>query len=291
VKPSPLRYERPTSVAEAVAVLAEHGWDAKALAGGQSLVPLLNLRLAAPAVVVDLNRVEGLDAIGEADGELRIGALARQRALERHPAVARCRLLAAALPFVGHVATRNRGTVGGSIAHADAAGELPLCLLALGGSAVVEGPRGRRTIAAADLFVTHLTSSLEADEVLVEVRLPLDGPGTGVGFQEVAARHGDYGFALVACTVAVEDGVVAAASLAAGAVSDRPVDLSDAAALLVGGALDDERVAAAAEAARTAVQPGDGLHAPAAYRRHLVGVLAERAARQAWADATARAAT
>ena len=138
--------------------------------------------------------------------------------------------------------------------------------------------------------MTHLTSSLEPDEVLVEVRLPLDGPGTGVGFQEVAARHGDYGFALVACTMVVADGVVRAASLAAGAVSDRPVDLPDAAALLVGGALDDARLAAAAEAARAAVQPSDGLHAPAAYRSHLVGVLAERAARQAWADATTRVA-
>jgi len=291
VKPSPLRYERPATVAEAAAVLGEHGWDAKALAGGQSLMPLVNLRLAAPAVVVDLNRVPGLDGIEAAEGELRVGALVRQRALERHPETReRCRLVAAALPYVGHVATRNRGTVGGSLAHADAAAELPVCLLALDGTVVVEGRAGRRRIPAGDLFVTHLTSSLQPDEVLVEARFPLDAPGTGVGFEEVTSRHGDYGFAIVACTLRVRDGSVATARIAAGAVADRPVLLAAAAAALVGGPLDDDRLAAAAEAARAAVDPTDGLHAPAAYRRHLVGVLVQRAARRAWADAGERAA-
>ena len=289
MKPSPLRYERPGSVAEAVEVLAEHGWEAKALAGGQSLMPLVNLRLAAPAVVVDLNRVAGLDGIEAVEGELRVGALVRQRALELHPrAREECRLLAAALPYVGHVATRNRGTVGGSLAHADAAAELPVCLLALDGTVVVEGRAGRRRIPAGDLFVTHLTSALEPDEVLVEARFPLDAPGTGVGFEEVTTRHGDYGFAILACVLRVRHGEVTAARIAAGAVADRPVLLASAAAALVGGPLDDARLEAAAEAARAAVDPSDGLHAPAAYRRHLVGVLVRRAARRAWDDATGR---
>jgi carbon-monoxide dehydrogenase medium subunit len=288
MKPSPLVYERPETVAEAVALLAAHGGEAKALAGGQSLMPLVNLRLAAPAVVVDLNGLPGLDGVVATEGELRVGALVRQRALERHDgAMAGCRLLAAALPHVGHVATRNRGTVGGSLAHADAAAELPVCLVALGGTVVVEGPAGRRRIPAATLFVTHLTSSLQPDEVLVEARFPLDAPGTGVGFEEVTMRHGDYGLAIVACVLRVRHGDVRTARIVAGAVADRPLSLDAAAAALVGGPLDDARLDAAAEAARAAVDPLDGLHAPAAYRRHLVGVLVRRAARRAYEDAIA----
>ena len=256
-------------------------------------MPLLNLRLAAPAV---RRRPQPRGGAGRRSarptascGSARSCASARWSAI---PPLARCRLLAAALPFVGHVATRNRGTVGGSIAHADAAAELPLCLLALGGSAVVEGPGGRRTIAAADLFVTHLTSSLEPDELLVEVRLPLDGPGTGVGFQEVAARHGDY--ALRARRLhAAGRGRRGARGVGsrAGAVADRPVALPDAAAR-AGRRRARRRRASRPRPRRRArrCEPGDGLHAPAAYRRHLVGVLVERAARQAWADATTRVA-
>jgi carbon-monoxide dehydrogenase medium subunit len=291
MKPSPLAYARPATVTEAAALLAEHGWDAKLLAGGQSLMPLLNLRLAAPRVLVDLNRVDGLDGVAASDGELRVGALVRQRGLERAAVVReRCRLLAAALPFVGHVATRNRGTVGGSIAHADAAAELPVCLVALGGSVLVQGPAGTRTVAAEDLYVTHLTSALAADEVLVEARFPLDSPGSGCGFAEVAPRHGDYAVGMVACRLEVADGTIRRARIAAGAVADRPLLLAGAAAALVGGPADDRQLDAAAEAARAAVEPTDGLHAPAAYRRHLVGVLVRRAVREAWADALERAA-
>jgi CO/xanthine dehydrogenase FAD-binding subunit len=276
-------------VAEAVALLAEHGPEAKALAGGQSLMPLLNLRLAAPRVLVDLNRVAGLDGLSEAEGELRVGALVRQRTLERSEAVReRCRLLAAALPFVGHVATRNRGTVGGSVAHADAAAELPVCLVALGGSVLAQGAGGTRTIAADDLYLTHLTSALAEDEVLVEVRVPLDQPGSGAGFAEVAPRHGDYAVGMIACRLEVAGGVVRRARIAAGAVADRPVLLLAAAAALEGGAPDAGRLEAAAAAARAAVEPTDGLHAPAAYRRHLVGVLVQRAVRRAWDDAVGR---
>ena len=184
VKPSPLRLERPRSLEEALALLAEHGDDAKVIAGGQSLVPLLNFRLAAPAVLVDLNQVPALALIDVADGSVRVGALCPQRELERHAAaLAACPLLRLALPFVGHVATRNRGTVGGSIAHADAAAELPLLLQTLAGEVEVTGPSGARLVPAEEFFVSHLTSCLEPDEIVTEVRFPVARRRLGRGLR------------------------------------------------------------------------------------------------------------
>src|SRR5947199_6326428 len=172
MKPPAFRYECPDTIAEALAMLTEYGDEARPLAGGQSLVPMLNLRLAAPGVVVDLNAVPGLDRIETDGATLAVGALARQRTLELSPQAAAIGALADGLPLVGHVATRNRGTVGGSIAHADPAAELPLALLALGGSVVVEGPAGRREIAAERLFAGFLTTTLQPGELLVQVRFP-----------------------------------------------------------------------------------------------------------------------
>ena len=286
MKPSPLQLERPRSLDEALALLAEHGEDAKLIAGGQSLVPLLNFRLAAPAVLVDLGAVPGLAGIGIAEGAVRVGAMCSQRDLERHAAgLAACPLLALALPYVGHVATRNRGTVGGSIAHADAAAELPLLLQTLGGEVEVTGPAGARIVASEEFFVSHLTSCLEAGEIVTEVRFPSGGAGWGAGFAEVAPRHGDYAVCAAACALRVEDGVVAEARLGAGAVSDRPLGLPAAAAALVGSCCEPGALAAAAEAARLAVDPSDGMHASAEYRRHLTGVLIRRAAERAYASA------
>jgi aerobic carbon-monoxide dehydrogenase medium subunit len=288
VKPSPLQLERPRSLDEALALLAEHGDEAKLIAGGQSLVPLLNFRLAAPAVLVDLGAVPALAGIEIAEGAVRVGAMCSQRDLERHAtAMAACPLLALALPYVGHVATRNRGTVGGSIAHADAAAELPLLLQTLAGEVEVTGPPGARLVAADEFFVSHLTSCLEADEIVTEVRFPSGGAAWGAGFAEVAPRHGDYAVCAVACALRVEDGVVVQARLGAGAVSDRPLSLPAAAAALVGSRCDPRAVAAAEEAARLAVDPSDGMHASAEYRRHLTGVLVGRAAARAYASAAA----
>jgi carbon-monoxide dehydrogenase medium subunit len=287
VKPSPLKLERPGSLAEALALLAEHGDDAKLLAGGQSLVPMLNFRLAAPAVLVDLNRLAGLGGV-EVGDSLRVGALCTQRDLERHAgALDACPLLALALPYVGHVATRNRGTVGGSIAHADAAAELPLLLQTLAGEVEVSTQAGARLVPAEEFFVSHLTSCLEPGEIVTEVRFPVTGPGWGAGFAEVAPRHGDYAVCAVACALRVEGGVVREARLGAGAVSDRPLRLAGAERALTGSRCEPEALATAAEEARRAVDPSDGMHASAEYRRHLAGVLASRGAQRAYAMAVA----
>ena len=288
MKPSPLRLARPRSLEEALALLAEHGDEAKVIAGGQSLVPLLNFRLSAPAVLVDLNQVPALAMIDLAEGAVRVGALCPQRDLERHAAALEaCPLLRLALPFVGHVATRNRGTVGGSIAHADAAAELPLLLQTLGGEVEVTGPSGARLVPSQEFFVSHLTSCLEADEIVTEVRFPATGAGWGAGFAEVAPRHGDYAVCAVACALRIAGGVVAEARLGAGAVSDRPLRLAAAERALIGSRCEPEALAGAAAEARATVDPSDGMHASAEYRRHLTGVLVRRAAQRAYAMAVA----
>jgi carbon-monoxide dehydrogenase medium subunit len=283
VKPAPFDFRRAESVDEAVALLREHGDEAKVLAGGQSLVPLLNMRLSRPAVLVDVNRVPGLDGIEPANGTVRVGALVRQRALERSLLTSeRLPLVAEALPHVGHLVTRNRGTVGGSIAHADAAGELPLCLTVLGGSAVVRGPGGERSVQAEELFVTHFTTSLEVDELVVATVWPARGTGWGFAFEELAQRHGDYGLAAAACALRVEGGHVAEARLGLGSVVDRPTLV---ATTLEGHAVTADTAREVRELVAAAVDPPATVHASPAYQRHLAGVLAERALLRAWRNA------
>jgi carbon-monoxide dehydrogenase medium subunit len=277
MKPPPFRYEAPESLEEALALRREHGDEARPLAGGQSLVPMLNMRLARPEVLLDLNRIPTLDDIAIAADDLEVGALVRQRELERCGAAEPIGALQDALPLVGHVATRNRGTVGGSIAHADPAGELPLALLALGGSVMAESAaRGRRQIAAGDLFTGFLTTAMEPDELVVAVRFPDHRTDEGSALVEVAPRHGDFALAAAACWVRLAAGEVADARVAVGAVADRPLLVPDAAAALVAGGPDDAGVAAAA-----AVEPTGSLHAPPDYQRHLVGVLVRTATRRA----------
>ncbi len=286
MKPPPFRYECPASLAEALALRAEHGDDARPLAGGQSLVPMLNMRLARPAVLVDLNRLSGLGRISADDGHLEVGAMARQRELERSGAADTIGALRDALPLVGHVATRNRGTVGGSIAHADPAGELPLALLTVGGSVMAESSeRGRREMAAADLFTGFLTTALEPDELLTAVRFGAPGPDEASALVEMAPRHGDFALAAAAASLRLEDGRVVAARVAVGAVTDRPVLVDSAARTLVGHELTDEVAQAAAAAAADAIEPTGSLHAPASYQRHLVEILVARAVRRAAARA------
>ena len=251
MKPAPFRYERPDTVEEAVSLLTEHGDEAKVLAGGQSLVPALNMRIARPAVIVDVNRLP----LGRVDGG-RVGALVRQadpRLLD-HP------LLAEAIPFVGHFVTRNRGTVAGSLAHADASAELPLCLALLGGSIVTS--RGRE-VAAEELFVTHWTTALEPTELVVETVWPEPEAGVGYAFCELAQRHGD--FALCAAAAAVGNGET---RVAVGAVVDRPTVLE----------VDPD---APGESAAAQVDPYGNLHASAEYLRSLVRVLVDRAVARA----------
>jgi 2-furoyl-CoA dehydrogenase FAD binding subunit len=270
VKPAPFDYRRPGSLAEAVATLAGEP-DAKVLAGGQSLVPLLSMRLAAPAMLVDINGIPGLDTIEIEDGGVRVGALARHAAVLASPDVRRIQpLVSLALANVAHATIRNRGTTVGSIVHADAAAEMPVVLSLLGGSVDVEGPGGRRTIPAAELYLGPLESSVRHDEIAVSAYFPGLAPGAGVAFEEIARRHGDY--ALVGAAALVDGDRVEVGYLS---VSDVPtvVDLS--------GVADDEL----GDAALAQLEPLDDIHATAAYRSQLVRVLTGRVVRSAQENA------
>lgn len=282
MKPAPFAYVRAESVGHAVEVLNEHGADAKPLAGGQSLVPALNMRLARPSVLVDLNRVGGLDAISEDNGSVSVGALARQSSVLRAGLVReRSPLLAEALGFVGHVVTRNRGTVAGSIAHADPAAELPLALVALGGSVVTS----RRVLAAEDFFVASFMTALEPDELVVATKWPCRRAGDGSAFEEFAPRHGDFALAAAACVLRVENGVVAEARVAVNAVTQRP-ELVDPAPL-VGRPVNDQASREIGATAAALVDPPPNLHGSPAYRRSLVATLVARAVTRAWERAAA----
>jgi carbon-monoxide dehydrogenase medium subunit len=282
VKPAAFEYYAPATVEEAVGLLAAHGDDAKVLAGGQSLVPLMNMRLARPKVIVDINRVQGLDGLHEADGTLRIGAMVRQRAAERSDLVgSRCPLLRDALRWAGHPQIRNRGTVGGSIAHADPAGELPAVLAALGGEVRARGPQGERTIPARELFVTYLTTSLDPRELLTEVRLPVLPRGAGWSWMEIARRHGDFALAGVGVMLALRRGVITDARIGLTGVGPGPVRAEAAERLLAGARPSEALWQSAAEAVRGALEPDGDLHASAEYRRHVAGVLTVRALREA----------
>ena len=289
MKPATFRYRRPETLDQALAELGEHGSGASVLAGGQSLVPLMNQRRARPAVLVDITRLPGLGQVTDAHGRLRVGALVTQAAFEHAPGLAgRCPIALECLPFTGHLATRNRGTVGGSIAHADPRAELPLALLVLGGAAEVASAGGRRTIAAEDLFTGPYESALEPDEILVATEWPTRDELPGQAFEEVAQRHGDYTIASAAVALRVEDGVVAAARVGIGAVGDRPLHVPEAAAVLAGRVIDEDAAEAAGRAAADAIaDPLEDIHGSAAYRRHLAGVLVARTARRAWERAVA----
>ena len=280
MKPPPFDYAAPETLDEALALLAEHGYGAKLLAGGQSLVPLLNFRLASPAMLIDLNRIGGLGEVAaDGDGGLRLGAMVRHRRLERDPEVAqRAPLLALTAPFIAHPQIRNRGTVGGSLAHADPAAELPAVAVALDARFRLVRAGGERWVAARDFFVGLLATDLAADEILVEVALPPAPPRTGWSFQEVARRHGDYAQVGVAARVTLDGG---------GAVRARAWSTSRWATCRwwpsgrrrrsPARCPSAEAIAAAAEIAGGEVDPTGDIHATADYKRHLARVLARRA--------------
>jgi carbon-monoxide dehydrogenase medium subunit len=261
VKPAPFAYLRPGTLAEAVAALTGDP-GAKVLAGGQSLVPLLNMRLAAPTTLVDLNALPGLDGVTVDEAGVRVGALARHAAVLASPDVRRVQpLVSMALANVAHPTIRNRGTTVGSLVHADAAAEMPVVLMLTGGSLEVEGPAGRRTVPAQELFVGPLETSLHHDEIAVSAHFPALAPGAGAAFEEIARRHGDY--ALVGAGAIVDGDSVRVGFLS---VSDLPtvVDLTGVAEADLG------------EAALAELEPGDDIHATAAYRAQLVRVLTPR---------------
>ncbi len=278
MKPAKFEYHAPASVEEAVALLKRHGGEARVLAGGQSLIPMMNFRVAAPAAIIDLNRIGDLAYI-RVDGDVvRIGAMTRQRALEFSPVVReRLPLLHDAVSWIGHLPTRSRGTIGGSLAHADPAAELPMALLALDGEVTAQGPHGRRTIKAGDLFRASLTTSLAPDEVLTEVSFPVTPAGAGHAVEEFARRHGDFAIAAVAALVIRDGAGCRMARLATAGVGPIPVRLTAAEAVLERQGLAPDAIAAAATAGAAAVDPMTDFNASAEYRRHLTEVLTRRA--------------
>jgi len=287
VRPAPFEYFAPRTVEEALHLLARYGGDAKALAGGQSLVPLMNMRLVRPAVVVDLNRVAGLGDVRHDGVALRLGALVRQHALERDGRIAAAApLLAEAAPAIGHVQTRARGTVGGSVVHADPAAELPACIIALDAVLHLRSARTQRTCPAEDFFRGLLVTVLEADELLVEIEVPgRRGLRTGHGFAEVARRHGDFALAGACAVVALDAaGVCRHARLVLFGADDVPRP-AQATVALIGERPTASRLAEMGRAAAGEIDARGDLHATSAYRRRVAAGLATRAL----ASATARA--
>ena len=278
MKPPAFDYVTATSVAEAVALLAEHD-GAKLLAGGQSLVPMLNFRLLQPTRLVDINAIPGLAEIQPMpDGGVRIGALTRHRTVETSALIAeRFPVVTAAMAHVAHLAIRNRGTIGGSLSHGDPAAELPLMAVLLDAQLTVVGPKGSRVIAAQDFFQGALTTALDDTEMLTEIVLPGLPPRTGWGFEEFARRHGDFAIAAAAATLTIETGRCVAARLALIGAGETVLRSPAAEAVLVGQAVTPDVIAAAAEAAQDAADPRADLQASADFRRHLVAVMSRRA--------------
>ena len=282
MKPPEFRYVAARSIDEAIAALAKEGADAKVLAGGQSLAPMMNLRLAHPSLLVDVNRIPGLSEIRAEGGAVKIGALARHRAIETSPLVReRHPLLAAAATEVGHLAIRNRGTFGGSLAHNDPAAEFPMIALLLDATITVKGPNGPRRIAAKDFFVSIFTCSLEEAEIVTEVEIPDLPARTAWGFEELSRRPGDFAIAAVGATVTMKNGTCESARIAMAGVGPKPLRSPGAEKLLAGRTLDDDAVAKAAAAVRDDSDPTSDLQGSADYRRHVVEVLAARALRSA----------
>ena len=289
MKPAPFAYEAPDTLEAALASLSAHGDEAKVLAGGQSLIPVMNFRLARPAVLIDLNRLAELDFIRrDESGALRVGALTRQSRLERDllvPEIAP--LLAEAVPHIAHPQIRNRGTVGGTLAHADPAAEMPAVAVALGARLRLQSSRSERWIDAADFFSGLFTTDLAPDELLVEVEFPALPRRTGTAFLEIARRHGDYALAGIAVTVTTDDsGTCTGASLVAMSVGDRPTLSVSLAGVLQGQQGGEALYQSAATAVEAEIEPVGDIHASTDFKRHLSGVLTRRALTKAFERAT-----
>ncbi len=279
MKPAPFTYYCPDTLDEAVRLLHEHGDDGKILAGGQSLMPLMSLRLARPAVIVDMNRVPGLDRIAvNGDGSLSIGAMTRQRAIERDAALpGRNPLLAAAVPLIGHFQIRNRGTVGGSLVHADPASELPAVTVTLGADFVLTSAAGERVVSAEDFYLGYMATACEADEVLTEIRVPAWKPDRLWAIDEVARRKGDFAMVGVALWVDMNGGACADARITLFGVGGKPVRVEKAEQRLKGAALDDATLKEVERIVFEELEPDSDIHASALYRKEVGGVLARRA--------------
>jgi aerobic carbon-monoxide dehydrogenase medium subunit len=283
MKPPPFEYYRATTVEEAISLLSQYGSDAKVLAGGQSLLPMMKLRLARPRVLVDLHWARELAYVRQADGMITFGAMARLADLESEQVRACCPLLGEVAGDIGHPPIRHRGTVCGSLAHADPAAELPMLALVLDAELVATGPNGTRVIPARDFFRTMLTTSLSGEEILMEARFPVLRPGRGWGFSELSRRPGDFAIVAAAATLDVgAAGVITQAQMALGAVADRAIRCPEAEAALVGQMAGTAAFEAAAALASAPLEPPSDVHGSSSYRRHLANVLVQRALTQAW---------
>jgi carbon-monoxide dehydrogenase medium subunit len=272
-----VEYEAPATVAEAVDLLGEHQDEASVLAGGQSLIPLMALRLARPAVLIDVNSLGELSGVSVTDGRAAIGAMTREYVAEESAVVTdTVPLLAAALPLIGHEAIRSRGTIGGSLAHADPAAELPAVARALDAEFVVRSRSGDRVVPAAEWFEGYLATARRPDELLVEVRFPTAGPGTGAAFQEVARRHGDFAIVGLAVSLTLADGLVSDARLAFSGLADVPVRAADAEDFLIGERPSPELFDEAARRATADIDPPADLHGSSEYRKKIAATLVRR---------------
>ena len=284
MKPADFGYYRPASVQEAVSLLQRFGADAKVLAGGQSLLPLMNFRLARPSYLVDINQISELSSISLTDGKVRIGALTRHSTLQSDQTIRDyLPLLAETARYIGHTAIRNRGTIGGSLVHADAAAELPVATVALDARFRVVGPSGERLIPAEDFFLTYLTTVIEPEEILTEVEIPIPSPGTGFGVKEISRRHGDFAIVLVNTLMKLsEDNTCEYVRFVIGGVSDTPLRAQEVEDYLLGRPITEETLAQAAQLAAGECEPESDLHATAEYRLEMIKILGKKALEEAY---------
>ena len=283
MKPAPFKYVRASSLDQALSLKAEHGDEARFLAGGQSLIPSMNFRLARPSVLIDINGLAELGSIDRGEQEIRVGALTRYCALERNGDFLKaCPLFADALPHIAHPQIRNRGTIGGNLSHADPASELPAVTLAMKARMKLRSVRGERELEAAAFFVGLLTTDIQDDEMLVEIAFQRQPRRSGACFMEVARRRGDFALAGVAAMLALdEEGSCAVIRLTCCGVGDTPVDVSAAAAAMIGKPCSEQAIAAVAAEVQRVIEPAGNVHASVDYQRHVAGVLVQRALRAA----------
>jgi CO/xanthine dehydrogenase FAD-binding subunit len=285
MKPAAFEYHAPTTIDEALALLRANADNAKLLAGGQSLVPVMNFRLATPAMLIDLNRITALSYIGESQGTVSIGAMTRQRHVEKSDVIAKhAPLLAETMPFIAHPQIRNRGTIGGSLAHADPAAELPAVMMALDARFKLQSAQGERWVNARDFFTGLFTTALQPNEMIVEIQVPAMSSRTGWAFDEVSRRHGDYALAGVAAIVTLDtQGRCSDARLVCLGVGPQPMRIQHATRALIGQIPTSDILRAVAEAAPSELAPSSDIHASADFRRHLAKVLTVRVLEKALA--------
>jgi 2-furoyl-CoA dehydrogenase FAD binding subunit len=284
MKPASFNYYRPSTLEETLQLLQDCGDEGKLIAGGQSLIPILNMRLSSLEHVIDINGLRELDFIRLEEGILKIGGLCRQRSLEKSPTVKEVApLLSEAVPFIGHVQTRNRGTVGGSLVHADPTAEIPLSLLALDATAIIQSAEETREVPVQDFFITYLTTDIASTEMLTEIQIPVDTLPKGYAFVEFSRRHGDFALVAAACLLDTdEDGTITAGRLAIGGVDAVPMIAQEAMDVLLGEKLTDALLEEAGQIAAENTDPEGDLHASREYRLHLAKVFTKRAIRKAY---------